>query len=115
MSDRIDRISEEVKKELSKIISEDIKDPRLPEIISVIAAKVTKDLKFAKIYVSVLGDEQTKKNAEEALKSASGYIRREIGHRLNLRNTPEFHFVIDDSIEHGINISNLINKTLHTD
>ena len=108
MADRIVRISEEVKKELSQIIREDIKDPRLPAVVSIVAVKVTKDLNFAKVYVSVLGDDQIKKEAEAALKSAAGFIRREIGHRLNLRNTPQFQFVMDDSIEYGVNMNKLI-------
>jgi len=106
---RIDRISEEVKKELSFIIKNDLKDPRLSEIITLVSVKVTKDLKFAKIFVSVLGDEKAKEETLIALKSAAGFIRREIGGRLQLRNAPEFIFEIDNTLDHAMHIEELIN------
>ncbi len=106
---RTDRISEEVKRELSAIIRE-LKDPRLPVMVTVVAVKVTKDLKFAKAYISVMGSDEVKSGALAALKSASGFIRREVGHRLNLRNTPEFSFVIDDSIEYGAHINEILRE-----
>lgn len=115
MADRIARISEEIKKEVSDIIQNSIKDPRIPGMVSVLAANATKDLRYVKVYISVFGDEKDKKNCEDALKSAAGYIRREIGHRLNLRVTPEPIFVIDDSIEYGAHISDIIQNTLHQD
>ena len=115
MSDRIDRISEEVKKELSRIFLENLKDPRMPSMVSVLAVKVDKDLKIAKVFVSVFGDEKAKTDAGAALKSASGFIRHEISKNLKLRNTPEFHFVIDDSIEQGVAMSTLINQTIKAD
>ncbi len=104
---RTDRISEEVKRELSAVIRE-LKDPRLPVMLTVVAVKVTKDLKVAKAYISIMGDEKAKKDGIAALKSASGFIRREIGIRLNLRNTPEFTFVADDSIEYGAHINEIL-------
>ena len=104
---RIDRISEEVRKELSSIIR-DLKDPRIKTVVSVVNVTVTKDLKFAKAYISVFGDEKTQKGVMDALKSASGFIRREIGHRINLRITPEFTFVLDDSIEYGAHINEVL-------
>ncbi|MBQ9737585.1 MAG: 30S ribosome-binding factor RbfA [Clostridia bacterium] len=104
---RIDRISEEVKKELSVVIR-DLKDPRITSMVSVVNVSVTKDLKFAKAYISVFGDEKSKKDVLAALKSAAGFIRREIGHRVNLRATPEFSFVIDDSIEYGAHINEVL-------
>lgn len=110
--DRTERISEEVKKELSDLIQNHIKDPRLPDFVSVTAVRVTKDLRYAKAYVSVLGDESKKKGAIDALRSASGYIRHEIGKRINLRYTPEFRFELDDSIEHGMYLSKLIDETV---
>ncbi|MBE5040926.1 30S ribosome-binding factor RbfA [Ructibacterium gallinarum] len=106
---RIDRISEEVKRELSAVIR-DLKDPRLPAMVSVVNVRVTKDLKFAKAYISIMGDEKTVKDGMEALKSAGGFIRREIGHRLNLRNTPEFTFVADDSIAYGSHINEILKE-----
>lgn len=104
---RIDRISEEVKKELSGVIR-DMKDPRLPDMVSVVSVRVTKDLRYAKAYISVFGSEEVKKGAIDALTSAAGYIRKEIGHRVNLRNTPEFTFVSDDSIEYGAHINEVL-------
>lgn len=104
---RTDRISEEVKRELSAVIR-DLKDPRLPVMTSVVSVKVTKDLKFAKAYISIMGDEKVVADGFSALKSASGFIRREIGHRLNLRNTPEFTFVPDDSIAYGAHINEIL-------
>ena len=106
---RIDRISEEVKRELSMVIR-DLKDPRLPVMVSVVAVKVTKDLKFAKAHISFMGGENAEKDGLAALKSASGFIRKEIGRRLNLRNTPEFTFVADDSISYGAHINEILRE-----
>jgi len=110
--DRINRISEEMKREISDIIQNELKDPRLPPMISVISAEVTKDLRYAKVYISVLGGEDDKKKAIDGLKSAAGFIRREIGHRMQLRYTPELLFEIDNSIERGVYITKLINDTI---
>lgn len=105
---RIDRISEEVKKELSLVVRE-LKDPRLnTSMVSVVNVTVTKDLRFAKAYISVLGDDAAKKGAMDALKGAAGFIRKEIGHRIDLRYTPEFSFVLDDSIEYGSHINEVL-------
>lgn len=112
LMDRINRISEEMKKEVSAIIQNELKDPRLPKIISVTSAEVTRDLRYAKIYISVLGSEEDKKNAFEGLKSAAGFIRREAGHRLQLRYAPELLFEPDNSIERGVYISKLIDDTI---
>lgn len=110
--ERTDRIAEEIKKELSQIIRESIKDPRLPEFVSITAVKVTRDLRYAKVYVSIYGDETKKKDAIEALTHAAGFIRREIGQRISLRYTPEIQFKLDESIEHGMHISKLIEETM---
>lgn len=104
---RTDRVSEEIKRELSAIIR-DLKDTRLPQMVSVVSVRVTKDLKFAKANISVMGDEKTKKDAFAALKSAAGYIKKEVSKRLNLRQTPDFTFVEDDSIEYGAHIEELL-------
>jgi len=105
---RIDRISEEVKRELSTVVHE-LKDPRLSVcMVSVVNVQVTKDLRYAKAYISVLGDEKMQNDAMAALKSAAGFIRKEIGHRINLRITPEFSFVLDDSIEYGAHINEVL-------
>lgn len=108
MIDRINRISEEMKKEISNIIQNDLKDPRLPKMVSIVSVKVTRDLRYAKVHVSVLGSSEEKKNAISALKSAAGFIRREIGHSMQLRYTPELQFQLDDSIEYGVYITKLI-------
>lgn len=104
---RIDRISEEVKRELSEIIRE-LKDPRISSMTSVVAVNVTKDLRYAKAYISVLGNEEQQNNTIAALKNAAGFIRRELGKRAALRYTPEFSFILDDSIEHGVHISEIL-------
>ncbi len=108
-NNRIDRIKEEVLRELASIIRT-LKDPRLPAMTSVVAVDVTKDLKYAKAHVSVMGTEEEKTAALAALKSASGYIRREISARLNLRITPDFTFVLVRSVDYGIHINDLIHK-----
>ena len=96
------RINMEVQRELSEIIRTEIKDPRVNgAMTSVVAVEVTPDLKYCKAYISVLGDEERAKDALTGLKSAVGYIRRELAHRVNLRNTPEITFVLDQSIEYG--------------
>ena len=112
--DRTDRISEEVKREVSFIIQNELKDPRIAKMISVTAADVTRDLRYARVYVSVLGDENEKGRHRRA-QSAAGFIRREIGRRIQLRYTPEIIFELDDSIEHGVYINKLINETLQGD
>ena len=101
------RVNQEVAHELAGIIR-DLKDPRISFMTTVMDAYVAPDLKTCKVYISVLGSEEAKKGALAALKSASGFIRREIGHRLNLRNTPEFTFVADDSIEYGAHINEIL-------
>ena len=105
------RINEEVKREISNIIRNEIKDPRLTAMVSVTDVKVTKDLRYAKVYVSIFGkDEEEKNNTFLALKNASGYIRREIGQRINLRYNPQILFELDDSINYGMHIEELIQK-----
>lgn len=108
---RTDRISEEIKKNLSDIIR-DLKDPRIPAMTSIVAVEVSRDLRYAKVYVSVLGDEKEKKDAITGLKSAAGFIRREIGERVLLRALPEFSFVLDTSIEHGAHINALLHSVI---
>lgn len=108
---RIDRISEQIKKELSEVIR-NLKDPRIPLMTSVVAVDVTGDLRYAKAYISVMGDEETKREALNGLRSAAGYIRREIGSRVQLRTTPEFSFEADNSIEHGAHINELLHRVI---
>lgn len=104
------RINMEVQRELSNIIRTEMKDPRIDPLTSVVSVDVTADLKYCKAYISVLGDEGSQKNTLEGLKSAEGFIRKKLASSLNLRNTPELIFVIDQSIEYGVNMSKLIDE-----
>ena len=104
---RIDRINGEVMRELAQIIRE-LKDSRIPLMTSVVSVSVTNDLRYAKAYISVMGDETKQKKAMDGLKSAAGYIRRELGKRVDLRYTPELIFELDKSIEHGSHIDKLL-------
>ena len=112
------RINMEVQRELSQIIRSEIKDPRIHPLTSVVAVEVTPDLKYCKAYISVLGDEEAGKATIKGLRSAASFVRRELAHRVNLRNTPEIKFILDQSIEYGVNMSKLIDevtKDLHDD
>lgn len=111
-SHRSGRIDEEVKRELGAVIRE-LKDPRISGVVSVVAVNVTKDLRFAKAFISVLGSYEQKAKTMEGIKSGVGFVRREIGKRLNLRQTPEFSFVLDDSIEHGAHINEILKGVIH--
>ena len=104
------RINGEVQRELSRIISREIKDPRIAPMTSVVDAVVTSDLKQCKAYISVLGDQKAKEDTLNGLRSAVGYIRRELAHSINLRNTPEITFILDDSIEYGVEMSKKIDE-----
>ena len=99
------RINGEVLKELSNIIRSEIKDPRINPMTSVVAVEVAPDLKTCKAYISVLGDEI----------SQQGYIRRQLAKNINLRNTPEITFILDQSIEYGVNMSKLIDEVTKKD
>lgn len=103
------RINGEVQRELSVIIRE-LKDPRIGMMTSVTGVEVIPDLKFCKVYISVLGDEEAKADTMAGLKSAAGFIRRELARTVNLRNTPELKFVMDQSIEYGMKMSKLIDE-----
>ena len=102
------RINSEVQHELSNIIRAGLKDPRVATMTSVVMAEVAPDLKTCKAYISVLGDEKAQQDTLKGLKSAEGYIRRELARTLNMRNTPEIRFVLDQSIEYGVNLSKKI-------
>ena len=106
------RINEEVRREVSNIIQNEIKDPRLTAMVSVTAVKVTKDLRYAKVFVSVLGNDEEKEKTRRGLASASSHIRSLLAKSLNLRNTPELTFLIDDSIEYGVNMSKKIDELI---
>lgn len=108
------RVNGEVRKEMSRILREELKDPRIPEMTSVTGVEVTGDLKYAKIYVSVLGNDTEKQGAMEGLRSAASFIRSQLAKNVNLRNTPELTFVLDESIEYGAKMSKKIAE-LHID
>ena len=109
------RINAEVQKELSNIIRSEIKDPRIHPMTSVMAVEVAPDLKTCKAFISVLGSEESKQSTIKGLKSAEGYIRRQLAKNLNLRNTPEIRFILDESIEYGVNMSRLIDDVIEHD
>jgi len=113
--ERTDRIAVEIQKEVADIIRNSIKDPRIPDMVSVTRVEVTRDLRYAKVYISIYGSDEEKKNAMTALKGAAGFVRREIGQRIQLRYTPEIVFKEDSSIEHGMHISKLIEETMQTE
>ncbi|MBO6150470.1 MAG: 30S ribosome-binding factor RbfA [Clostridium sp.] len=108
------RVSSEVTRELSSIIR-DLKDPRISPMASVVSAQVTPDLKFCKVYVSVLGSEEELKDTILGLKSASGFIRNQLAKNINLRNTPELYFVGDTSIEYGVRMTKMISDVAEYD
>lgn len=102
------RINGEVQKELSNIIRGEIKDPRINPLTSVVAVEVAPDLKTCKAYISVLGDEKSQQDTIKGLKSAEGYIRTMLAKCINLRNTPQITFILDQSIEYGVKMSKMI-------
>lgn len=107
------RINQEVMKELSNLIRTELKDPRInPLMTSIVACEVAPDLKTAKIYVSVLGDEEAQKDAVKGLKSAAPFLRGKLAKSLNLRNTPQLFFTVDQSIEYGVRMSRLIDEEI---
>ncbi len=104
------RNNSDIERALSEIIRKDLKDPRIGLITSVVKTDTTKDLKECKVYISVLGDEKVKQDTFLAIKNAGGFIRYRLAHTLNLRNTPELHFILDDSIEYGVNMTKKISE-----
>ena len=106
-NNRFNRVEEEMKKEISNIISYKLKNPDVTGLISVTKVKVTTDLKFAKVYVSILNAKNTK-GTLRGLKQSAGFIRTELARTLNLRNTPEIIFELDDSMEYGAKIDSIL-------
>lgn len=107
--ERTERIEEEIKKVASRVILQELKDPRLTGLISVTKVSVTKDLKYCKIFVSMIGSKD-EKEVMDALKSGAGLIRREIGSNIRMHSTPEVKFEFDDSMEYGEKIQKIINN-----
>ena len=106
-NNRFGRIDEEFKREISQIINYELKNPNVTGMISVTKVKVTTDLSYAKVFVSILNSKNIKETLA-GLKKSSGFIRSELAKRINLRNTPEIIFVLDDSIEYGAKIDNIL-------
>ncbi|NLX61751.1 MAG: 30S ribosome-binding factor RbfA [Tissierellia bacterium] len=112
---RLSRIAEEIKRVVSQLIQREIKDPRISPLTSITKVEVTNDLSYAKIYISVMGNDEDKENTLTGLKSAKGFIRREIGNRIDLRHAPEPVFYLDESIEQSLYISKLIEEVNRED
>ena len=104
------RINGEVQRTLAEIIRGDLKDPRISPLTSVVAVEVAPDLKTCKAWISVLGDEKAQADTLAGLKSAEGYIRNQLARTINLRNTPQITFIMDQSIAYGVNMSKLIDE-----
>jgi len=109
---RSDRVGDEIQRVIADIIQNEIKDPRLPSMVSVVEVRASRDLSHAHVYISVMGDDKAKKDCAAALRSATGFIRREITSRIRLRVSPELHFVFDESIERGIRMTRLIDEAM---
>ena len=107
---RANRIAEEIRKIVSELLINGLKDPRIKAMTSINNVEVTRDLSYAKIYVSVLGNEEEKKDTIDGLESAKGFIRKSIGSSLDIRYIPEPIFILDESIEEGIRIAKLIKE-----
>ena len=109
-SGRLIRINDEILKECAVILRADIKDPRISAMVTVTKVETTNDLAHAKVFVSIMGDDEQKKEVLEGLKNASGFIRRTIAERINLRVTPELKFLIDDTLDYSLKMAKLIEE-----
>ena len=107
---RLERINELIRDEISDLIRREIRDPRLSGLVSITDVETSPDIRYARVYVSVLGPEEERKAAMQALKNASGFLRKELGGRLNLRRTPQLSFSLDVSLERGARIMELIRQ-----
>lgn len=111
---KMTRVNGEIQRALAEIIRE-VKDPRISPFTSIVAVDTTTDLKACKVYVSVLGEEKDRTDTKSGLKSAEGFIRRELAHSLNLRNTPALNFIIDTSIEDAMAMMKKIDDVVGND
>ena len=107
---RMIRVNDELNRELANIIRTEVKDPRIKSMTSVLKVETTSDLKYCKVFVSVLGNDEDKDSVMKGLKNASGFIRHLLADRVNLRNTPELVFKLDDSVEYAIRMDKLIKE-----
>lgn len=108
MSRRIDRVNELLRSEISNLLSREIKDPRVAGVISITEVVASSDLRSARVYVSVMGQDSDRKAAMDGIRSAASFLRRELRNRINLRHAPHMTFVLDDSIEEGERVLRLI-------
>ena len=115
MKARMIRINDEVQRELANIIRTEVKHPRIGALTSVIRVETTTDLKYCKVFVSVLGNDEEKESVMKGLKNAKGFIRHLLAERVNLRNTPELIFKLDDSVEYAVRMSQLIDQISQKD
>lgn len=109
---RAERVAQAMQEELGAMLQSEVKDPRIRGLVSVSGVEVTQDLRQAKVYVSVLGDEAAKEATLEGLASAAGFLRAEVGRRLRLRHAPELSFHLDASMERGARIQALLNRVM---
>jgi ribosome-binding factor A len=115
MSYRIERVNTLIRREISELIQQELRDPRLDEFVAVTEVDTSPDLKFSKIYVSTMSGQREEQKILTALKSAAGYLRSALANKLQLRYTPELHFLWDNSIEHGDKILRLIDEVSQED
>ncbi len=115
MSHRIERVNTLIRREISELIQHELRDPRLDEFISITEVDTSPDLKIAKVYVSSIGGQQEEKKILSVLRSAAGFLRTALAHKIKIRYTPELHFVWDNSIEHGDRILRLIDEVSQKD
>ena len=106
---RADRVSEAIKREVSVMLTQEVKDPGI-HFVTVTDVETTDDLRYAKIFVSIMGDEKTRQDSMKGLERAKGFLRAEIGRRLQLRYTPEIQFRLDKSLDHAMRIKGLLNQ-----
>ena len=106
---RSHRVAEEIKKVISMMLISELKDPRISSMVSVTQVEVTDDFSFAKVYLSVFGSDEEKENTLLALKSAAGFVRKEVGKKIKMRRIPEFIFKIDNSLDYSMHITKIIN------
>jgi ribosome-binding factor A len=115
MSHRIERVNTLIRREISELIQQELRDPRLDEFIAVTEVDTSPDLKYAKIYISTMSGQQEEEKILGVLNSAAGFLRTALANKINLRYTPELHFIWDNSIEHGDKILRLIDEVTKKD
>ena len=113
--DRSQRVGDEMQRVISQIIREDVKDPRIPTLLSVLEVRMSHDLSHATVYLSLFGDDKQKKDCSDAISGAAGFIKREVLKRIQLRAAPDIQYVFDESIEKGMQLMELIDKTVKGD